>query len=166
MKKLIFIGICVVALIVALIAVGRGKADDGEEFPAEIINPSADSTTGEVPTGIESESESESEGNSESVVEETTYKDAEILRVTKFTTPVGAGEEVVLSISGIPNTRYDIYVYYSQNPAESDDLAPRYSDGDGNITWKWTVPSSVKEGRREIAIVGGGEILRIYLDIE
>ena len=158
MKKLIFIGICVVALIVALIAVGMVKADEGEKFPAEIINPSADST---VDNSLDS-----TESTSEDITEEITYKEAEILRVTKFTTPAGAGEEVTLSISGMPNTRYDIYVYYSQNPAESDDLAPRYSDGEGNVTWEWTIPSALKTGRREIAIVGGGEILKIYLDIE
>lgn len=151
MKKLLV----VLLLIAAMLLCACSNKKNVDKYPAELVHPSADVSTDESRSELETETEYEGK----------TYVDAEILRLTKITTPVDAGDEVILSISGKPNTRYDIYVYYSQNPAESDDLAPRYSDGEGNITWKWTIPSSIKEGRREIAIAGGGEILRVYLDI-
>ena len=151
MKKLLL----VLLLVASIMLCACSNKKNIDKYPAELVHPSADVSVDESQSDLETETEYEGK----------TYVEAEILRLTKLTTPIDAGDEVTLSISGIPNTRYDIYVYYSKNPVESDDLAPRYSDGDGNITWKWTIPSSIKEGRREIAIVGGGEILRVYLDI-
>ncbi len=163
MKKLIILGICVIAIVVAIIIVSANKNNDNENFGAELVRPSKDSTE-----SVESsESVTSEEGSElESVSEVETYKDAEILRVVSFTSVVCAGDDVTLTLSGVPNTRYDIYVYYSKNPATDADLEPKMSDGEGKITWTWRVPSSVKEGLREIDIVGGGEILKIYLDIK
>lgn len=93
------------------------------------------------------------------------YIEARVLRVLHFTSSVKAGDKVTLKLSGYKNTRYDIYVYYSKNPANDDALDPKMSDGDGIVTWTWNVPSSVKAGMRKICIIGGGEILTIYLDI-
>lgn len=162
MKKLIILGACVIAIIVAIIIVGANKNDDNESFGAELVRPSKDTT--ENAESIEGSTEDNSYG--ESVSGSETYKDAEILRIVSFSSVVEAGEEVTLTLSGIPNTRYDIYVYYSKNPATDEDLEPQMSDGEGNITWTWRVPTSVKAGMREIKIVGGAEMLTIYLDIQ
>lgn len=171
MKKLIILGICVIAIVVAIIIVSANKNNDNENFGAELVRPSKDSTDSvgsfenaesiQATEGLTNEEGSKLEDGSE--IE--TYKDAEILKVVSFTSVVCAGDEVTLTLSGMPNTRYDIYVYYSKNPATATDLEPKMSDGEGKITWNWRVPSSVKEGLREIDIVGGGEILKIYLDI-
>ena len=134
-------------------------SDDDSEL--ESISQDDDSTETENDSGIESKTESETETETE----EETYKKAEILRVTKFTSVADNGEEVILSVSGMPNTRYDIYVYYSSKPSSSAELQPRYSDGEGNITWKWTVPSAVKSGTKKIEIIGGGEMLTLYIEI-
>ena len=166
MKKPIFIIICVAALIVAALIISNIVGGGNDEIPADIIRPSADSSDTLVVIEDTSEVESDSENEGGATEEQTSYKDAEILRVTKLTTPVYAGEEVTLSVVGLPNTIYDIYVYYSKNPAESDSLQSKCSNGEGKITWTWTVPSGVKAGRKEIAIVGGEEILRVYIDIK
>lgn len=162
MKKLIILGLCVIAVIVAIIIVSANKDKDNEEFGAELVRPSKDSAESTYAESVSGGDGSESE----SVSEFETYKDAEILRVVSFTSVVKAGDEVTLTLSGMPNTRYDIFVYYSKNPATDEDLEPKMSDGEGNITWSWSVPSSVKEGLKEINIIGGGEKLTIYLDIQ
>ena len=162
MKKLIIFGACVIAVIIVIIIVSSNKSNDNADFGAELVRPSKDSAESTYAESVSGGDGSESE----SVSEYETYKDAEILRVVSFTSVVEAGDDVALTLSGMPNTRYDIYVYYSKNPATDPDLEPKMSDGEGNLTWEWSVPSSVKAGMREIKIVGGGEILTIYLDVQ
>lgn len=167
MKKLIILGACVIAIIVAIIIVGANKNDDNESFGAELVRPAKDATEDVESDEVASEESSIAESSDTEVTSEAiSYKDAEVLRVTSFTSVVDAGDEVTLTLTGMPNERYDIYVYYSKNPSTDEDLEPKMSDGEGNITWVWTVPSSAKAGMREIIIVGGGEMLTIYLDIQ
>ena len=167
MKKLIIIGICGIVLVAALIIMGAARDKGSENFGAELVRPSKDTNASVDSSEGVSEDNSVLEGSeTEAASEAVSYKEAEILRVTSFTSVVDAGDEVTLALTGKPNERYDIYVYYSKNPASDDDLEPKMSDGEGNITWRWAVPSSVKAGMREIVIVGGGEMLTIYLDIQ
>ena len=172
MKKLILIGICVIIMAVGImlyIDISSG----GETMPSDIFHTSADSDGGKdascdtaaVDTQDLLVTETETESGGENDVS-LSYKDAEILKLVKLTTPVESGDKVTLSISGMPLTKYDVYVYYSKNPSNDENLAPKYSDGEGNATWEFTIPSGISAGRRKIAIVGGGEILYVYIDIE
>ena len=167
MKKLILIGICVV-IIAAGIMLYIDISSGGETMPSDIFHSSADSVdaTSETDTADLSMTEGATENENGDTDAGLSYKDAEILKLVKLTTPVESGDKVILSISGKPSTKYDVYVYYSKNPAKDENLAPQYSDGEGNATWEFTIPSSISAGRREIAIVGGEEILYVYIDIE
>lgn len=168
MKKLILIGICVI-MMAAGIMLYIDISSGGETMPSDIFHSSADSVdaTSETDTAdlsmTEGATETESGGENDAGL---SYKDAEILKLVKLTTPVESGDKVILSISGKPSTKYDVYVYYSKNPAKDENLAPKYSDGEGNATWEFTIPSGISAGRRKIAIVGGEEILYAYIDIE
>ena len=171
MKKRILMGICVIIMAVGImlyIDISSG----GETMPSDIFHTSADSDGGEdvscytaaadTQDLLMTETETESGGENDASL---SYKDAEILKLVKLTTPAKGGEMVTLSISGMPLTKYEVYVYYSQKPSDDESLSPKYSDGEGNATWNFTVPSGISEGRRKIAIVGGGEILYVYIDI-
>ena len=170
MKKLILMGLCVIVIAAGIIFY-VDMADNDKTIPSDIFFPSADSSDSDTKSEsdtqdllmTESATVDESSGTG---YEELSYKDAEILKLVKLTTPVEGGDKVTLSISGMPVTRYDVYLYYSKSPSNDEDLSPKYSDGEGNATWEFTVPSGIAEGRRKIAIVGGGEILYVYLDIE
>ncbi len=118
------------------------------------------------------ESESLTDTDTDTIVGDTSisdetgeYIEARVLRVLNFTSRVKAGDNVTLKLSGYKNTRYDIYVYYSKSPSNDSALHPKMSDGEGIIAWTWDVPSSVRAGMRKICIIGGGEILTVYLDI-
>ena len=178
MKKIIAICVCVVLLVAAFFIIDANKSKQGEKIPSEIFFPSADSeedTSEKTNSTVKAESDEASsdsedsssleESSSEAETEEVTYKKAEVLKVIKFTSVVDSGDEVILSLSGMPNTKYDIYVYYSSKPSADESLQPKYSDGEGNIIWKWNVPSSVKSGTKKIEIIGGGEILTLYIEI-
>ena len=169
MKKLILIGICVI-IMAAGIMLYIDISSGGETMPSDIFHSSADSDSVKDASDSDLESntlmtetETESGGENDASL---SYKDAEILKLVKLTTPVESGDKVILSISGKPSTKYDVYVYYSKNPANDENLAPKYSDGEGNATWEFTIPSGISAGRRKIAIVGGEEILYAYIDIE
>lgn len=167
MKKLILIGICVI-IMAAGIMLYIDISSGGETMPSDIFHSSADSVdaTSETDTADLSMTEGATENENGDTDAGLSYKDAEILKLVKLTTPVESGDNVILSISGKPSTKYDVYVYYSKNPANDENLAPKYSDGEGNATWEFTIPSGISAGRRKIAIVGGEEILYAYIDIE
>ena len=177
MKKIIAICVCAVLLVAAFFIIDANKSRQDEKIPSGIFFPSAD---GEKNSSLEqsgsdadassdgddsSSLEESSEADGETETEEVTYKKAEVLRVIEFTSVVSSGDEVILSLSGMPTTKYDIYVYYSSKPSTDASLQPKYSDGDGDITWKWVVPSAVKSGTKKIEIIGGGEILTLYIEI-
>ena len=74
------------------------------------------------------------------------------ISLVSLDSPVSRGNDVTVSIKGLPNTNYDIDVIYSSGPSKASGLEDKISDSEGNVSWTFKVSSNVKPGTYEVKI--------------
>lgn len=124
-------------------------SSEGEEKPTEISTQSPTETHTEIPT----------ETPTEKPVEK--YE----IQLKSITSPVSRGQKATVEIIGKPNTKYTISVYYSSGPSEAKGLEPTVSDGDGLVSWTWTVGPSTSTGAKRIVVSDGTSSIEFYIEI-
>ncbi len=81
------------------------------------------------------------------------------LKLISVTSPVGRNQKATVIVSGMPDTLYQISVYYSTTVSTASGLEPKQSDSNGEVSWTWKVGSRTAAGAHKIVITGGGETL-------
>lgn len=87
------------------------------------------------------------------------------IKLVSMTSPVSRGNDVTVSIKGIPNTSYDIDVIYSSGESKATGLEDKTSDNEGNVSWTFKVSSNVKPGTYEVKITGGENSVSYSLEV-
>ena len=87
------------------------------------------------------------------------------IKLVSMTSPVSRGNDVTVSIKGIPNTTYDIDVIYSSGESKAIGLEDKTSDNEGNVSWTFKVSSNVKPGTYEVKITGGENSVSYSLEV-
>lgn len=96
--------------------------------------------------------ETSSEGASTSPTEAVTP-----IIITSYTNSISSGGSAFLEMQGLPNTEYDINVYYSSDASEAEGLENKVSDANGYVRWDWQVEPKTKAGTFKIVISGNGQ---------
>lgn len=88
-----------------------------------------------------------------------TEKPVQVDTITEIsvTSPIAPNSIATLTAKVLPNTEYDIEVYYSSGASKAQGLEPKTSDANGNISWSWKVGQRTKAGTYQIVISGNGE---------
>lgn len=84
------------------------------------------------------------------------YTQIGTLMVSPYPFIVRRNEEVTLNVIGLPNTEYDINVYYSSSVSKAAGLDNKVSDGSGNVSWSWKIGGKTNSGNYHIDLIGGG----------
>lgn len=87
------------------------------------------------------------------------------ISLVSLVSPVSRGEDVTVSIKGLPNTTYDIDVIYSSGVSKARGLEDKTSDSEGNVSWTFKVSSNVKIGTYEINITDGKDRVSYSLEV-
>ena len=171
MNKLLKIGIIIAAWIVyGLIAI-VGMANNNDKPKSVYVNQkettnatttvpltTAIPTTAE-PTTVEPTVEKTTEKPTQKPTQKPTEKLTEAavpIVFTEYTNVVEAGSNAFLTITGAPNTEYDIIVNYSSGVSNAVGLENKTSDNNGVVTWEWEVGTKTKPGKYTISVRGGG----------
>lgn len=88
------------------------------------------------------------------------------IELISLTTPIGRNDTAIISIVGLPNTEYDIDVFYSTSESEAKGLENQISDDSGAVSWSWKIGGKVATGKYNIHINGGGETYKTELEVE
>lgn len=88
-----------------------------------------------------------------------TEKPVQVDTITNITvtSPISQNSIATLTAKVLPNTEYDIDVYYSSGESKAEGLENKTSDANGNISWSWKVGQRTKPGTYKIVISGSGE---------
>lgn len=84
------------------------------------------------------------------------YTQIDSLKVSPYPFIVRRNEEVTLNVIGLPNTEYDINVYYSSGVSKAKGLENKDSDSTGYVSWSWKIGGSTNSGNYHIDLIGGG----------
>ena len=87
------------------------------------------------------------------------------INLVSLDTPVSRGNDVTVSIKGLPNTTYDIDVIYSSGESKASGLEDKTSDSEGNVSWTFKVSSNVKPGTYEVKITDGEDSVSYSLEV-
>ena len=87
------------------------------------------------------------------------------ISLVSLDSPVSRGNDVTVSIKGLPNTNYDIDVIYSSGPSKASGLEDKISDSEGNVSWTFKVSSNVKPGTYEVKISDGKDSASYSLEV-
>ena len=87
------------------------------------------------------------------------------ISLVSLDSPVSRGNDVTVSIKGLPNTNYDIDVIYSSGPSKASGLEDKISDSEGNVSWTFKVSSNVKLGTYEVKISDGKDSASYSLEV-
>ena len=87
------------------------------------------------------------------------------ISLVSLDSPVSRGNNVTVSIKGLPNTNYDIDVIYSSGPSKASGLEDKISDSEGNVSWTFKVSSNVKPGTYEVKISDGKDSASYSLEV-
>jgi len=77
--------------------------------------------------------------------------------ITFLNAPLSArhGQATTLIVKTSPNTGCSIQVVYKSGPSRAQGLAPKTSDGAGNVSWTWIVGSRTTPGQWPIYVTCG-----------
>lgn len=81
------------------------------------------------------------------------------LRLLNLTERVKPGETAAITVSGRPETRYEIEIRFGRNVSTASGLEPKTSDSSGVVSWSWRVGPFSERGEYRILITGGGQTL-------
>ncbi len=81
------------------------------------------------------------------------------IKLTKAPGTVTNNDYAILRITGKPNTKYTLKVYYSTKVSSAEGTGAKTSDANGIVMWKWKVGAKTKAGEHKIVISGGGDTL-------
>lgn len=87
------------------------------------------------------------------------------INLVSLDTSVSRGNDVTVSIKGLPNTTYDIDVIYSSGESKASGLEDKTSDSEGNVSWTFKVSSNVKPGTYEVKITDGEDSVSYSLEV-
>ena len=87
------------------------------------------------------------------------------ISLVSLDSPINRGNDVTVSIKGLPNTNYDIDVIYSSGPSKASGLEDKISDSEGNVSWTFKVSSNVKPGTYEVKISDGKDSASYSLEV-
>ena len=87
------------------------------------------------------------------------------ISLVSLDSPISRGNDVTVSIKGLPNTNYDIDVIYSSGPSKASGLEDKISDSEGNVSWTFKVSSNVKPGTYEVKISDGKDSASYSLEV-
>ena len=92
-----------------------------------------------------------------------TQKPVKVDNITNInvTSPIAPNSIATLTAKVLPNTKYDIDVYYSSGRSKAKGLEEKTSDANGNISWSWKVGQNTKSGEYRIVVYGAGETKEI-----
>lgn len=130
-----------------------------------IPEPSQSSTAPEASDGdISASSSAPASSSSSTTDEDIPYSPAHTvtdgIELVSMTNPLKRNEDAELTIKGIPNTEYFIYVYYSSGKSTAAGLESKTSDNEGYVTWTWHVGGRTKLGdNKRVEVSGGGQKL-------
>lgn len=93
------------------------------------------------------------------------YSQVGDLRVSPYPLIVHRNEEVTLEVIGLPNTEYDINVYYSSSVSKAKGLENHFSNGNGYVSWTWKIGGSTNFGNYYIDLIGGGVKTRVEFSV-
>lgn len=82
------------------------------------------------------------------------------LKIINSVSVVKHGETGLITIQGIPNTRYNITTSYKLNNKTISVIQWRTTDGIGVTTFNWIVAMKTLAGTYDATISGGGDILK------
>lgn len=88
-----------------------------------------------------------------------TAKSDGTLKITQEAGTVNNNSIATVKISGKPDTKYTLSVYYTTKKSSAKGTGTVTSDANGNATWSWKVGAKTKPGTHKIVIEGGGERL-------
>jgi hypothetical protein len=72
--------------------------------------------------------------------------------VQEVVSPVQQGQNSSVSIQTVPSSVCNISVLYKGKASKDSGLAPKTADAYGNVTWAWTIDSSVPIGTWPITV--------------
>lgn len=78
------------------------------------------------------------------------------LLISPYPFIVSRNEDVTLNVIGLPNTEYDINVYYSSGASKAKGLENHTSDSSGYVSWTWQIGGKTNAGTYHIDLIGGG----------
>ena len=87
------------------------------------------------------------------------------INLVSLTSPINRGNDVTVSIKGLPNTNYDIDVIYSSGESKASGLEDKTSDSEGDVSWTFKVSSNVKPGTYEVKITDGENSASYSLEV-
>ncbi len=94
------------------------------------------------------------------ISDSTTVKESSgAIKVTQMPGTVTNNDYAILRITGKPNTKYKLSVYYSTTVSKAEGTGTKTSDANGIVMWKWKVGANTKAGEHKIVISGGGDTL-------
>lgn len=133
---------------------------DGEEDPTEMPTsiPSETPTEGPASNPTEQPTANPTESPSE--------PPASTIQLKSITNPIQKGQEATVEIIGMPNTEYNIKVYYASGGiSTSKALVPTESDEFGNVSWTWKISSNTKTGTAKVIVSDATSSLTLYIEI-
>lgn len=72
-------------------------------------------------------------------------------------TSISRDQTTTITIHGKPHTEYQIRVVHNSIvTSTAQGLEPKTSDASGNVSWTWTIDSSIGKGPARATITGGG----------
>ena len=88
------------------------------------------------------------------------------ITLISLSSPIGRNQTASISIKGLPNTEYNISVFYSTAESSASGLENKLSDDNGIVKWEWKIGGKTASGEYKIVISGGGESATFYFTVE
>lgn len=87
------------------------------------------------------------------------------LSLVEFTETVSAGDKANISVKGKPHAVYSIEVNYSSGKSSASGLESKMSNGDGIVSWSWTVGSRTAAGKYSVVIKSESVSYIFYFEV-
>jgi hypothetical protein len=88
------------------------------------------------------------------------------INLVALSSPIGRNKTASVSIKGLPNTEYEISVFYSSSESSASGLENKFSDDNGIVKWEWKIGGKTAPGEYKIVISGGNESATFYFTVE
>ena len=75
------------------------------------------------------------------------------------------GETTFIALTGTPNTRYDINVYYPSGVSAAKAFADKFSDENGKVTWEFKVSAKTSAKRLRVVIRSEETYISFYIPV-
>ncbi len=86
------------------------------------------------------------------------YAQVGSLQISPYPLIVRRNEDITLRVIGLPNTEYDIDVYYSSGASRAKGLENRVTDSSGFVSWTWQIGGKTRIGSSCYIILKGGGV--------